>query len=91
MPSSRERQAELQRGRYAHYRRLCAEAGIPQQSRRWHAHYRELQASDPNRRLTRRELQQWWLDRFTLAEIRQMGSALDTLIAEDEGRWEMVA
>lgn len=84
--------------RYEHYKALCDEAGVSTR-RNWQSHYKDLRPAvlpyeEENRVLIRRErnhYRRWWLERFSLAAIREMGAAIDTLAVEDEGRWEMVA
>ena len=66
---------------YREYERLCEEAGVHPRSRKWLQHRDDLARGV---RLTREELKAWWLERFSLDEIREMAGALQALTIEEE-------
>ena len=94
VPRTPEQQYNANKARYQEYRDLCALHHVDRRggSTGWYQHYKELRALEPPfRRLSREQLHAFWRERFTADELWAMASAIDTLLSEDEGRWEEAA
>ena len=88
MPSSEKQKAHYRR-RFAHYQELCDRyRQKPRGSHEWYPHYKALRETDEFRRLSREEHFAFWRERLTDQEIWECASAIDTLVREDEGRFQ---
>ena len=69
------------------YRRLLRQRGELGQWDRWRMHMAELKGlpapEPPLPKLSRSQLRRFWLDKFSMAEIVEMGGALTSLTREE--------